>query len=93
MREPWERGCRRSSAEAPAGYPNKNSNNRKLASARWTIGGGKRFSLYGYLRKSFSSRFFRKIVKFQTKSAHIKFCFAWTLMLLATSIIQAKQKL
>ena len=23
MREPWEPGCRRSSAEAPAGYPNK----------------------------------------------------------------------
>ena len=62
MREPWERGCRRSSAEAPVVYPNKNSNNRKIASARWTIGGGKRFSLYGYLRKAFSSRVFRIIL-------------------------------
>ena len=31
-----------SSAEAPAGYPNKNSNNRKLESARGTMGRGKR---------------------------------------------------
>ena len=31
-----------SSAEAPAGYPNKNSNNRKIESARGTIGRGKR---------------------------------------------------
>ena len=31
-----------SSAEAPAGYPNKNSNNRKIESARGTMGRGKR---------------------------------------------------
>ena len=31
-----------SSAEAPAGYPNQNSNNRKIESARGTIGIGKR---------------------------------------------------
>ena len=29
------------SAEAPAGYPNKNSNNQKIESARGTMGGGK----------------------------------------------------
>ena len=31
-----------SSAEAPAGFPNKNSNNRKIESARGTMGRGKR---------------------------------------------------
>ena len=37
------------------------------ASARWTIGGGKGFSLYGYLQKSFSSRVFYKIVNFSNE--------------------------
>ena len=32
------------SAEAPAGYPNKNSNNRKIESARGTMGRGKNLS-------------------------------------------------
>ena len=37
-----------SSAEAPAGYPNKNSNNRKIESARGTIGRGKRWKPLPY---------------------------------------------
>ena len=45
-------------AEAPAGYPNKNSNNRKTESARGTMGRGKRRESLPYNAFKMAPNFF-----------------------------------